>query len=113
CRKYDDFSSGKKSEFLVTAGDLGRIIRLDLEWRPDQVFYPDQNQVYAQQQQQPGAATPGFDSPRLWIDYIQVRNLATGEKFVFCGEGTFLQPNVAKTLFTGGSCEFEVGSSSP
>ncbi|KAL3256671.1 hypothetical protein MRX96_017127 [Rhipicephalus microplus] len=34
-------------------------------------------------------------------------------RFVFCGEGTFLQPNVAKTLFTGGSCEFEVGSSGP
>ncbi|XP_077549645.1 pancreatic lipase-related protein 2-like isoform X2 [Haemaphysalis longicornis] len=112
-RKYDDFSSGKKSEFLVVAGDLGRIVRLDLEWRPDQVFYPDQNQVYAQQPQQPGAAPQGFDLPRLWIDYIQVRNLATGEKFVFCGEGTFLQPNVAKTLFAGGACEFEVGGATP
>lgn len=112
-RKYDDFSSGKKSEFLVVAGDLGRIVRLDLEWRPDQVFYPDQNQVYAQQPQQPGAAPQGFDLPRLWIDYIQVRNLATGEKFVFCGEGSFLQPNVAKTLFAGGACEFEVGGATP
>lgn len=112
-RKYDDFSSGKKSEFLVVAGDLGRIVRLDLEWRPDQVFYPDQNQVYAQQPQQPGAAPQGFDLPRLWIDFIQVRNLATGEKFVFCGEGSFLQPNVAKTLFAGGSCEFEAGGSTP
>lgn len=113
-RKYDDFSSGKKSEFLVVAGDLGRIVRLDLEWRPDQVFYPDQNQVYAQQPQQPGAAPQaGFDLPRLWIDYIQVRNLATGEKFVFCGEGSYLQPNVAKTLFAGGSCEFDVGASTP
>lgn len=113
-RKYDDFSSGKKSEFLVVAGDLGRIVRLDLEWRPDQVFYPDQNQVYAQQPQQPGGAPQGgFDLPRLWIDYIQVRNLATGEKFVFCGEGSFLQPNVAKTLFAGGSCEFDVGAATP
>lgn len=113
-RKYDDFSSGKKSEFLVVAGDLGRIVRLDLEWRPDQVFYPDQNQVYAQQPpQQPGAAPQGYDLPRLWIDYIQVRNLATGEKFVFCGEGGFLQPNVAKTLFSGGSCEFDVGGATP
>lgn len=30
--------------------------------------------------------------------------------FVFCGDGNYLQPNVAKTLYAGGTCEFEVAT---
>lgn len=106
-RKYDDFAAGKKSSFLVTAKDLGRIVRVDLEWRPDppQQIFVDQNnnQVYGYQGSQ-----ADVDRSRLYLHYVRVLNLATGERFIFCGEGAYLQPNVAKTFFTGGNCEFDV-----
>ncbi|KAM7286457.1 pancreatic triacylglycerol lipase [Ixodes scapularis] len=110
-RRYDDYTSGKKVDFLVTSGDLGRIIRLDLEWRPDQVpLFADQNQLYGQQPQQQQQQQANVGQPRLFLNYVRVRNLATGESFVFCGDGNYLQPNVAKTLYAGGTCEFEVST---
>lgn len=109
-RKYDDFAAGKKSSFLVTAKDLGRIVRVDLEWRPDppQQIFVDQNnnQVYGYQGSQ-----ADVDRSRLYLHYVRVLNLATGERWgveepirsqLLRSRGTAVSPELGAVLYCTG-----------
>ncbi|XP_064479475.1 inactive pancreatic lipase-related protein 1-like isoform X2 [Ornithodoros turicata] len=99
--KHGDYTAGKTVDFLISARDLGRILRVNLEWRPDQLaLYSDPtNQIL----------TPSY--PRLLVHHARVMNLATGERFIFCGEGEHLEANIVKTFFSGGDCEFSTAAS--
>lgn len=97
--KYADYTAGKMVEFLISARDLGKIVRVNVEWRPSAVgLYADHtNNVFT------------ANNPQLLVHHVRVMNLATGERFIFCGEGEHLNANIGKALFLGGECEFSNG----
>ncbi|CAL1271044.1 unnamed protein product [Larinioides sclopetarius] len=80
------FSRGNALEFLMSSGNLGRLLRVDVLWTP---IHPH---------------APGDDVPFINIHSIRITNFETTYREVFCGSDDEITPERVKVFFRGGSC---------
>ncbi|KAG8176542.1 hypothetical protein JTE90_014886 [Oedothorax gibbosus] len=88
-KEYVHLGSGV--EFLVSAVELGRLLRVDVEWRSAaSLLNPLTWRLFA--------------PPRLRVGEVALTHLETGERVVFCGKDEPLVPHKIKTIFANQSC---------
>ncbi|GIX67710.1 inactive pancreatic lipase-related protein 1 [Caerostris extrusa] len=81
------FTRGSTLEFMMSSGNLGRLLRVDALWTP---LHPP---------------TLGGDIPFINIHSIRITNLETTYREVFCGKNEDeITPERVKVYFRGGSC---------
>ncbi|GFR15536.1 lipase member H [Trichonephila clavata] len=79
------FTRGNALEFLMSSGNLGRLLRVDVLWTP---LHPH----------------PPSDEPFISIHSIRLTNLETTYREVFCGSDDEITPERVKVFFRGGVC---------
>ncbi|GBM48468.1 hypothetical protein AVEN_98997-1 [Araneus ventricosus] len=90
-KDYVQFFPGSTIEFLVSTTQMGRLLRLDLEWRSTaSLLNPLTWRL--------------FNVPQIYIRDIIVTHLETGERVVFCGRDEALIPHKIRTIFANQSC---------
>ncbi|GFT07446.1 pancreatic triacylglycerol lipase [Nephila pilipes] len=90
-KEYVQFFPGSTVEFLVSTTQMGRLLRLDLEWRSTaSLLNPLTWRL--------------FNVPQIHIRDVIVTHLETGERVVFCGRDEALIPHKIKTIFANQSC---------
>ncbi|XP_035211608.1 pancreatic triacylglycerol lipase-like isoform X2 [Stegodyphus dumicola] len=90
-KDYVQFVPGGVVEFLVSTTEMGRLLRLDLEWRSTaSLLNPLTWRL--------------FNVPQIYIRDVIVTHLETGERVVFCGKDEPIIPHKIKTIFADQSC---------
>ncbi|GFR31021.1 uncharacterized protein TNCT_393861 [Trichonephila clavata] len=90
-KEYVQFFPGSTVEFLVSTTQMGRLLRLDLEWRSTaSLLNPLTWRL--------------FNVPQIHVRDVIVTHLETGERVVFCGRDEALIPHKIKTIFANQSC---------
>ncbi|XP_042897767.1 inactive pancreatic lipase-related protein 1 [Parasteatoda tepidariorum] len=80
------FARGNALEFLISAGNLGRLLRVDVLWTS---LHP----------------RPLIDNvPSIFIHSVRITNLETTYREVFCGSEDPITPEHIKVFFRGGVC---------
>ncbi|XP_071033541.1 pancreatic triacylglycerol lipase [Parasteatoda tepidariorum] len=90
-KEYVQFFPGAAIEFLVSTTQMGRLLRLDLEWRSTaSLLNPLTWRL--------------FNVPQVYVHDVIVTHLETGERVIFCGKDEALIPHKIKTIFANQSC---------
>ncbi|KAG8186043.1 hypothetical protein JTE90_007429 [Oedothorax gibbosus] len=76
------FSRGSALEFVLSAGNVGRLLRVDALWSPLQPL----------------------GEPAIKVHSVRITNLETTYREVFCGNEDPITPERIKVFFRGGAC---------
>ncbi|XP_013794398.2 pancreatic triacylglycerol lipase-like [Limulus polyphemus] len=107
-REPQEFNSGTTYEFLMSSSELGSLLRIDIEWRPVSPFFNFNFNTF----NRPNDVTRPLRNmfipvrSRLQIQSFEVKNLESGNVFVFCGQPADLAyAEQVKTFFkSSGNC---------
>ncbi|XP_023215504.1 inactive pancreatic lipase-related protein 1-like [Centruroides sculpturatus] len=85
-KEHIQYAPGSTIEFIVSAHDLGKLLRLDMEWRSaSSLFNPLSWRL--------------FNAPQVYIKEVEITNLEFGIATVFSIRDEAIEPQKIKTIF--------------